>query len=245
MHLAYHLYGRLELLLYVDLSISSFMLCHFSTSRGLDNKFLVLFSSSSSSCFFQVLFDNYGALSLKVRSYEFLQKSSLPLVFCRFLALKNLATVFLQQGSDHYENALRCYLQAVEIDTKDSVVWNQLGTLSCSMGLLSISRWAFEQGLLCSPNNCKHLCNPIKNSILSILIVALYALSFHYCYVVSVLCLHRSPYSLSGNFYLLSWICRNYKPFSVDNFVQGTAWRNCWKFLLLLVMRWHVFLWQS
>jgi calcineurin-binding protein cabin-1 len=71
----------------------------------------------------------------------------------RFLALKNLASVFLQQGSTHYENALRCYLQAVEIDSKDSVVWNQLGTLSCSMGLLSISRWAFEQGLFCSPNN--------------------------------------------------------------------------------------------
>uniref|UniRef100_A0A2P2KIE5 Uncharacterized protein MANES_03G057600 n=1 Tax=Rhizophora mucronata TaxID=61149 RepID=A0A2P2KIE5_RHIMU len=71
----------------------------------------------------------------------------------RFLALKNLAAVFLQQGSVHYENALHCYLQAVEIDTKDSVIWNQLGTLSCSMGLLSISRWAFEQGLLCSPNN--------------------------------------------------------------------------------------------
>jgi calcineurin-binding protein cabin-1 len=73
------------------------------------------------------------------------------------LALKNLAAVFLQQGSTHYENALHCYLQAVEIDSKDSVVWNQLGTLSCSMGSLSISRWAFEQGLLCSPNNCKHL----------------------------------------------------------------------------------------
>ncbi|KAL5558617.1 hypothetical protein UlMin_034828 [Ulmus minor] len=71
----------------------------------------------------------------------------------RFLVLKNLANVFLQQGSLHYESALHCYLQAVEIDTKDSVVWNQLGTLSCSMGLLSISRWAFEQGLLCSPNN--------------------------------------------------------------------------------------------
>lgn len=71
----------------------------------------------------------------------------------RFLTLKNLATVFLQQGSNHYESALHCYLQAVEIDSKDSVVWNQLGTLSCSMGLLSISRWAFEQGLLCSPNN--------------------------------------------------------------------------------------------
>lgn len=71
----------------------------------------------------------------------------------RFLALKNLATVFIQQGPTHYENALHCYLQAVEIDAKDSVLWNQLGTLSCSMGLLSISRWAFEQGLVCSPNN--------------------------------------------------------------------------------------------
>lgn len=79
------------------------------------------------------------------------------MVLCRFLALKNLATVCLQQGSAHYEGALRCYLQAVEIDSKDSVVWNQLGTLSCSMGLLNISRWAFEQGLVCSPNNCEYL----------------------------------------------------------------------------------------
>uniref|UniRef100_A0A1J3CAW9 Calcineurin-binding protein cabin-1 n=1 Tax=Noccaea caerulescens TaxID=107243 RepID=A0A1J3CAW9_NOCCA len=71
----------------------------------------------------------------------------------RFLALKNLATVFLELGSSHYENALNCYLQAIDIDAKDSVLWNHLGTLSCSMGLLSISRWAFEQGLLCSPNN--------------------------------------------------------------------------------------------
>ncbi|XP_043721210.1 calcineurin-binding protein 1 [Telopea speciosissima] len=71
----------------------------------------------------------------------------------RFLTLKNLANVFVQQGPMHYENALHCYLQAVEIDTKDSVVWNQLGTLSCSMGVLNISRWAFEQGLSCSPNN--------------------------------------------------------------------------------------------
>ncbi|XVE97624.1 hypothetical protein REPUB_Repub03eG0034800 [Reevesia pubescens] len=53
----------------------------------------------------------------------------------------------------YYESALRCYLQAVEIDNKDSVIWNQLGTLSCSMGSLSILYWAFEQGLLCSPNN--------------------------------------------------------------------------------------------
>lgn len=76
----------------------------------------------------------------------------------RFLALKNLASAFLQQGSMHYENALSCYLQAVEIDAKDSVVWNQLGTLACTMGLFSMCRWAFEQGLFCSPNNCKDLC---------------------------------------------------------------------------------------
>ncbi|XP_006651699.2 calcineurin-binding protein 1 [Oryza brachyantha] len=71
----------------------------------------------------------------------------------RFLTLKNLASVFLQQGPEFYDSALRCYLQAVELDANDSVVWNHLGTLSCSMGLLSTSRWAFEQGLLCSPNN--------------------------------------------------------------------------------------------
>lgn len=89
------------------------------------------------------------------------------ITFCRFLALKNLATVFLELGSSHYENALNCYLQAIDIDAKDSVLWNHLGTLSCSMGLLSISRWAFEQGLLCSPNNCTHcsfssLCSTVS-----------------------------------------------------------------------------------
>nr|XP_016504943.1 PREDICTED: uncharacterized protein LOC107822878 [Nicotiana tabacum] len=71
----------------------------------------------------------------------------------RFLALKNLANVFLQQGAPYYKDALQCYLQSVEIDNKDAVVWNKLGTLACSMGSLSISRWAFEQGLYCSPNN--------------------------------------------------------------------------------------------
>lgn len=99
-------------------------------------------------CEFDIHLNIYISISVFLSTYR---------RFYRFLALKNLATVFLQQDSTHYENALRCYLQAVEIDSKDSVVWNRLGTLSCSMGSLSISRWAFEQGLLCSPNNCKHL----------------------------------------------------------------------------------------
>lgn len=99
---------------------------------------------------------------------------------CRFLALKNLATVFLQQGSSHYESALRCYLQAVEIDNKDSVIWNQLGTLSCSMGSLSISRWAFEQGLLCSPNNCEHLPVSVISRVSSLYV--LYVPNFHDAY---------------------------------------------------------------
>ncbi|KAJ3687084.1 hypothetical protein LUZ61_016248 [Rhynchospora tenuis] len=71
----------------------------------------------------------------------------------RFLTLKNLASVFLQLGLDYNENAMQCYLQAVELDWGDVVVWNQLGTLSCSMGSLGMARWAFEQGLRCSPTN--------------------------------------------------------------------------------------------
>ncbi|KAL7214198.1 hypothetical protein ACSBR1_026591 [Camellia fascicularis] len=43
-----------------------------------------------------------------------------------FLALKNFATGVLQQGPAHYDGALRCYLQAVEIGTKDSIVWSHL-----------------------------------------------------------------------------------------------------------------------
>lgn len=83
--------------------------------------------------------------------------------FCRFLALKNLANVFLQQGAPYYKDALQCYLQSVEIDNKDAVVWNKLGTLACSMGSLSISRWAFEQGLYCSPNNCEHFISCLSS----------------------------------------------------------------------------------
>ncbi|XP_078148770.1 tetratricopeptide repeat (TPR)-like superfamily protein isoform X3 [Carex rostrata] len=71
----------------------------------------------------------------------------------RFLSLKNLASVFLQLGPEYNENAMQCYLQAVELDWGDVVVWNQLGTLSCSMGSLGMARWAFEQGLISSPTN--------------------------------------------------------------------------------------------
>lgn len=71
----------------------------------------------------------------------------------RFLALKNLGNVFAQQGRMYYEKAVQFYLQAVDIDEKDVVVWNQLGTLSCALGSLNIARRAFEQGLKCSPNN--------------------------------------------------------------------------------------------
>lgn len=79
------------------------------------------------------------------------------MVLPRFLSLKNLASVFLQLGPEYSENAMQCYLQAVELDWGDVVVWNQLGTLSCSMGSLGMARWAFEQGLISSPTNCKHL----------------------------------------------------------------------------------------
>ncbi|XP_057818754.2 calcineurin-binding protein 1 isoform X2 [Cryptomeria japonica] len=71
----------------------------------------------------------------------------------RFLTLKNLGNTFAKQGSMYYEKAVQCYLQAVEIDRKDIVVWNHLGTLSCALGSLNTSRRAFEEGLNCSPNN--------------------------------------------------------------------------------------------
>nr|CAB3493660.1 unnamed protein product [Digitaria exilis] len=54
----------------------------------------------------------------------------------RFLTLKNLASVFFQQGLEFYDNALHCYLQAVELDSNDSVVWNHLG--NCMEKLLEV-----------------------------------------------------------------------------------------------------------
>ncbi|XP_078149129.1 calcineurin-binding protein 1-like isoform X3 [Carex rostrata] len=48
---------------------------------------------------------------------------------------------------------MKCFLQAAELDGDDVVLWNQFGTLSCSMGSLSMARFAFEQGLRVSPTN--------------------------------------------------------------------------------------------
>ncbi|KAK6140741.1 hypothetical protein DH2020_025504 [Rehmannia glutinosa] len=98
-----------------------------------------------------------GLLSLQAKDYgkacELLESVLKDPLVSNAQVENNASDVFLQQGPSYYERALHCYLQAVEIDSRDSVVWNQLGTLSCSMGSLSISRWAFEQGLLCSPSN--------------------------------------------------------------------------------------------
>lgn len=85
--------------------------------------------------------------------------------------MKNLADVYLKLGPEHNESAMKCFLQAAELDGDDVVLWNQFGTLSCSMGSLSMARFAFEQGLRVSPTNGEHLicssilCHPIMQSI--------------------------------------------------------------------------------
>lgn len=75
----------------------------------------------------------------------------------RFLSFRNLAEAFLKQGPDLHKDALQCFLNAVCIDGKDVTLWNRLGTLACSLDSQNIARWAFEQGLLCSPHHCKFL----------------------------------------------------------------------------------------
>ncbi|KAG0581073.1 hypothetical protein KC19_4G222800 [Ceratodon purpureus] len=71
----------------------------------------------------------------------------------RYSALKNLAETYSMQGSDHHGEAVDCFLQAAEIDGKDVVLWNRLGTLSCALGNLNVARRAFEEGLRCSPRH--------------------------------------------------------------------------------------------
>ncbi|CAN5976218.1 unnamed protein product [Sphagnum jensenii] len=75
------------------------------------------------------------------------------LTMLMYSTLKNLAETFSRQGSDHYNSALECYLQAAAIDSKDVVLWNRLGTLACSLGELNVARRAFEQGLHCNPRH--------------------------------------------------------------------------------------------
>jgi calcineurin-binding protein cabin-1 len=83
----------------------------------------------------------------------------------RFLVFRNLAEAFFKQGPEFHEDALQCFLHAVSIDAKDVTVWNRLGTLACLLGSYNVARWAFEQGLHCSPQHCKH-CWQRKTSIL-------------------------------------------------------------------------------
>lgn len=81
--------------------------------------------------------------------------SASPMLHLRFSALKNLAEALTKMGSDYHGEALNCYLQAVEMDGRDVGLWNRLGTLAVSLGRFFIARRAFEQGLCCSPRNCK------------------------------------------------------------------------------------------
>ncbi|KAI5079572.1 hypothetical protein GOP47_0005051 [Adiantum capillus-veneris] len=90
-------------------------------------------------------------LSLNAESEK--TASSDPMRQLRFLSFRNLAEAFLKQGSLFHRAALQCYLNAVSIDEKDVTLWNRLGTLACSLDSLNIARWAFEQGLQCSPQH--------------------------------------------------------------------------------------------
>eukprot|EP00250_Pteridium_aquilinum_P016505 c23135_g1_i3 orf=228-6338(+) len=90
-------------------------------------------------------------LSLNAESES--TKSSDPMRQLRFLSFRNLAEAFLKQGPDVHKDALQCFLNAVSIDEKDVTLWNRLGTLACSLDSHNIARWAFEQGLQCSPHH--------------------------------------------------------------------------------------------
>ncbi|MCO5575946.1 hypothetical protein L7F22_029753 [Adiantum nelumboides] len=93
----------------------------------------------------------HNFLSLILQSEKI--TNSDPMRQLRFLSFRNLAEAFLKQGSHFHKEALQCYLNAVSIDEKDVTLWNRLGTLACSLDSLNIARWAFEQGLQCSPQH--------------------------------------------------------------------------------------------
>lgn len=47
----------------------------------------------------------------------------------RFLVLRNLAGLLAEQGGFEAEEALRLYLEAIQVDGTDAVLWHRFGTL--------------------------------------------------------------------------------------------------------------------
>ena len=92
-------------------------------------------------------------------------KSSKTIKQLRFVAARNLAKA-LEEESTNVEvekdeekrrklraRALELYVEAVDFDAKDVVVWHRLGTLAQELDNVVLARFAFSQGLSLSPNH--------------------------------------------------------------------------------------------
>ncbi|KAK9866909.1 hypothetical protein WJX84_006779 [Apatococcus fuscideae] len=69
----------------------------------------------------------------------------------RHLVLRNLGGL-LVQSDDTAEEALRMYVEALEVDPDDVVLWHRAGTLAAELGLWGVARLLFEYGLRSNPS---------------------------------------------------------------------------------------------
>ncbi|KAK9841424.1 hypothetical protein WJX74_005538 [Apatococcus lobatus] len=70
----------------------------------------------------------------------------------RHLVLRNLGGL-LVQSDDTAEEALRMYVEALEVDPDDVVLWHRAGTLAAELGLWGVARLLFEYGLRRCPQH--------------------------------------------------------------------------------------------
>eukprot|EP01119_Soliformovum_irregulare_P000643 TRINITY_DN10464_c0_g1_i1.p1 TRINITY_DN10464_c0_g1~~TRINITY_DN10464_c0_g1_i1.p1 ORF type:complete len:748 (+),score=213.32 TRINITY_DN10464_c0_g1_i1:14-2257(+) len=69
----------------------------------------------------------------------------------KYLALKNLGCVY--QALTAREEAIECFIQALEIDASDVMIWHRLGCLAQETYDMSLARRCFEQALLTEPTH--------------------------------------------------------------------------------------------
>ncbi|XP_054714787.1 LOW QUALITY PROTEIN: calcineurin-binding protein cabin-1-like [Uloborus diversus] len=82
-----------------------------------------------------------------------------PALTLKYLVYKNLATI--SSGKEDFKSATEYYLEALEIDSSDVIMWYRMGKSSINIVKYSLARLCFLEGLKCNPNHWPCLDNVI------------------------------------------------------------------------------------
>ena len=84
-------------------------------------------------------------------SGDTLDRQERPAILLKFLALRNLAE--LQEAAGALQSAVDCLLVAVQLQERDAVLWQRLGSIALRTGQRHLARLSLEQSIACSPHH--------------------------------------------------------------------------------------------